>query len=77
MFGAIKLTKHIDVNSYKFPDTVLDLTEKDLIQFNWIGRNVIIIGVDMSLSVKIDNRKKDILILGKVSTQGLERTLIE
>ena len=76
MFGAIKLTKHIDVNSYKFPDTVLDLTEKDLIQFNWIGRNVIIIGV-MSLSVKIDNRKKDILILGKVSTQGLEHTLIE
>ena len=31
----------------------------------------------MSLSVKIDNRKKDILILGKVSTQGLEHTLIE
>ena len=29
----------------------------------------------MSLSTKIDNRKKDILILGKGPTQGLEQTL--
>ena len=29
------------------------------------GRNLIIFGVDMSLSKKIDNRKKDVLILGK------------
>ena len=29
----------------------------------------------MSLSTKIDNRKKDILILGKGPTQGLEHTL--
>ena len=29
----------------------------------------------MSSSSKIDNRKKDILILGKGPTQGLEHTL--
>ena len=29
----------------------------------------------MSSSTKIDNKKKDILILGKGSTQGLEHTL--
>ena len=29
----------------------------------------------MGSSTKIDNRKKDILILGKGSTQGLEDTL--
>ena len=29
----------------------------------------------MSSSTKIDNRKKDILIPGKVPTQGLEHTL--
>ena len=29
----------------------------------------------MSSLTKIDNRKKDILILGKCSTQGLEHTL--
>ena len=40
-----------------------------------LGWNVIIFGVDMSSLTKIDNRKKDILILGKCSTQGLEHTL--
>ena len=55
---------------------VLDLTEKNFIQFgNEIGRNVIISGVDMSSSAKIDNKKKDISILGKGPTQGLEHTL--
>ena len=39
------------------------------------GQNVIIFGVDMSSSTKIDNRKKDILILGKGPTQELEHTL--
>ena len=33
---------------------------------------MIIIGVDMSLSPHIDNKKKDILILGKSPTLGLE-----
>ena len=37
-----------------------------------LGRNVISFGVDMSSSTKIDTRKKDILILGKGPTQGLE-----
>ena len=55
---------------------VLNLTGKDFIQIgNKIGRNVIIFGVDMTSSAKIDNRKKDILILGKDPTQGLEHTL--
>ena len=31
-------------------------------------------GVDMSSSTKIDNREKDILILDKGPTQGLEHT---
>ena len=39
------------------------------------GQNVIIFRVDTSSSTKIDNRKKDILILGKGPTQGLEHTL--
>ena len=39
------------------------------------GKNEIFLGVDMSLSSKIDNRKKDILTLGKGPTQGLEHTL--
>ena len=39
---------------------------------------LIVFGVDMSSSVHIDNSKKDILILGKDPTQGLDdsRSLI-
>ena len=37
--------------------------------------NVIIFGVDMNSSTKIDNRKKDIVILGKGPGQGLEHKL--
>ena len=40
-----------------------------------IGKNVITCGVDMSSSTKINNRKKDLLILGNGPTQGLEHTL--
>ena len=55
---------------------VLDLIEKDLFSLiNGTGRNVVILGVDMSSSQHIDNKKKDILILGKGPTQGLEYTL--
>ena len=42
---------------------------------NGVGKNVMIFGVDMSSSTKIDNRKKDILIFGKGPTQGLEHRL--
>ena len=47
-----------------------------------MGKNVIIFGVDISSSVHIDNKKKDILvmnildILGKGSTQGLDDTAL-
>ena len=36
-----------------------------------MGQNVIIFGVDMSSSVHVDNKGKDILILGSGPTQGL------
>ena len=41
-----------------------------------LGQNIIIFGVDMNSSTKIDNRKKDISILGKGATQELEHTLM-
>ena len=42
-----------------------------------MGKNVIIVGADMSSFVHIDNKNKDILILGEGLTQGLdESTLI-
>ena len=48
-------------------------TELDLIEVMFIGfdRNVIIFGVDMRLSVLVDTKEKDILIIGTAPTQGL------
>ena len=39
-----------------------------------MGKNVIIFGADMSSSVHIDNKEKDILILCKQPIQGLDDT---
>ena len=39
-----------------------------------VGKIVIIFGIDMSSSLHIDNKEKDILILGKGRTQGLDGT---
>ena len=39
-----------------------------------MGKNIIIFGVDMSSSVCIENNKKDILIVVKGSTKGLDDT---
>ena len=40
-----------------------------------MGKNVISFGADMSSSVHIDNKKKDILILAFGQTQGLDDTM--
>ena len=40
-----------------------------------MGKNVITFEVDMTSSVHIDNKKKDILILGFGPTQGLDDTM--
>ena len=39
-------------------------------------KNFIIFGADMSSTVHIDNKNKDILILGKVPAQGLDDTTL-
>ena len=51
----------------------LDLTEKEFFHFQVLDlfKNVIIVGVDMSFFLHIDNNGKDILILGKGATQEL------
>ena len=41
-----------------------------------MGKNVIIFGADMSSSVHVDNKEKDILILGEGPTQQLDDTTL-
>ena len=76
-FGAVSLTKNADINKYKYSGYGIGFDRHGSFSFpgTGLGRNVIIFGVDMSSSTKIDNRKKDILVLGKGPTQGLEHTL--
>ena len=41
-----------------------------------MGRNVIILGADMTSSVHVENKKEDILILGERPTQGLDHVTL-
>ena len=71
------MIKNADIDKYKYSGYGIGFDRHGSFSFpgTGLGRNVIIFGVDMSSSTKIDNRKKDILILGKGPTQGLEHTL--
>ena len=54
---------------------VLDLIGKFSVG-NGCGRNCLILGIDISFYVHVDNKKKDILILGEGPTQGLDGTTL-
>ena len=61
------MTKNADINKYKHSGYGIGFDRTGSFSFpvTGSGRNVIIFGVDMSSSTKIDNRKKYILIHGK------------
>ena len=77
LFGAVTLTKNADIDKYGYSGYGIGFDKKSSFSFpgSGFGQNVIIIGVDMSSSVHVNNKKKGILILGKGPTQGLEHTL--
>ena len=77
LFGAVTLTKNADIDKCKYSGYGIGFDRHGSFSFpgTWLGKNLIVFGVDMSSSTKIDNRKKDILILGKSPTQGLEHTI--
>ena len=77
LFGPVSLTKNADIDKYKYSGYGIEFDRKGSFSFPGagLGKNVIIFGVDMSSSTNIDNRKKDILIFVKGSTQELEHTL--
>ena len=74
LFGAVNLTKNADIDKYGYSGYGIRFDRRSRFSFP-NGQNVIIFGVDMSSSTKIDNRKKDFLILRRGPTQGLEHTL--
>ena len=74
LFGAVSLTKNInDINEYKYAGYGMGFDRKGKFSAgNGSGRNCIIFGVDMSSSVHVDNKRKDIFIPCEDPTQGLD-----
>ena len=71
------LSKHADIGQYEYSGYGIGFDRKGEFTFgNAFSRNCIIFGVDMSSSVHVDYKKKDILILGKGPTQGLDGTTL-
>ena len=77
LFGAVTLTKNADIENYKYSSYGIGFDRTSSFSFTdgGFGQNVLIFGVDMSSSIHIDNKGKDILVLGRGPTQGLESTL--
>ena len=77
LFGAVTLTKNADIEKYKYSGYGIGFDRRSSFSFTGggFGQNVLIFGVDMRTSIHTDNKKKDILVLGRGPTQGLESTL--
>ena len=76
LFGAVTLTKNVDFDKYGYFGYGIGFDRRSSFSFpgTGFGENVLIFGADMSSSTHTDN-KKDILVLEKGPTQGLEHTL--
>ena len=77
LFGAVTLSKNADINTYGYSGYGIGFDRKSNFPFpgGGFGQNKLIFGVEMSSSAHIDNKKNDILVLGKRPTQGLEHSL--
>ena len=77
LFGAVALTKNADFDKYKYSGYGIGFDRRSGFSFasGGFGQNVLIFGADMSSSIHVDNKKKDILLLRRGPTQGLESTL--
>ena len=74
--GSVELTKNADPDKYicSGNSTGFDSGTECSFTDEWVVKNVIIFRADMSWYVHLDNKNKDILILGKRPTQGLDAT---
>ena len=77
LFGAATLTKNADIKKYKYSGYGIGFDRRSSFSFTGggFGQNVLILGVDMSSTIHIDNKGKDISVLRKEATQDRENTL--
>ena len=73
----VTLTKNADIDKYGYSGYGIGFDRRSSFSFpgGGFGQNVLIFEADMSSSAHIDNKKKDILVLGEGPTQELEHTL--
>ena len=78
LFGSVKLTKNADLDKYKYTGYGIAFYSRSEFLFTdrSYGKNVIVFGADMSSPVHVDNKRKDILILGEGPAQGLDDTTL-
>ena len=78
LFGSVKLTKNADLDKYKYTGYGIgfDSCSEFFFTDGSNGKSVITFGADTSSPVHVDNKGKDILILGEGSTQGLDDTIL-
>ena len=71
------MTKNAHIDKYGCSGYGIGFDRRSSFSFpgTGFGQTVLIFGVDMSFSSHIDSKKKDILVLGKGPTQGLEHML--
>ena len=71
------MTNNANIDKYGYSGYGIGFDRRSSFSFpgSGFGQNILFFGVDMSSSAHIDNKKKDILVLGKGPTQGLEHTL--
>ena len=77
LFGPVTLTKNAGIEKYGYSGFGIGFDRRSSFSFpsGGFGQNVLIFGADMNSSSHIDNKGKDILVLGNGPTQGLESTL--
>ena len=78
MFGTVSLTKNADIDKYKYSGYGIGFDRHRVFSFgNGLGKNCIIFGADLSSSFSDDNNKRNnILVLGKDFVQGINGTTV-
>ena len=64
LFGAVTLTKNADIDNYGYSGYGIGFNRRGSFSFpgGGCGQNVLIFGVDMSSSPRIDNKKRHISV---------------
>ena len=77
MFGAVSLTKNAEIDRHKYSAYGIEFDRKEEFSFgDGFGRNCIIFGANLSSSSHANNKKDNILVLGKDFVEGRNGTTI-